>query len=92
MTMNKVEVLENASNIITGERENQYGTTRTTHAHIAEYWNSYLNQMYETEYQISARDVALMMVLLKIARINGKPTDDTLVDICGYAAIAAELD
>lgn len=90
--MNKVEVLETASNIITGERENAYGCSKTTHNNIATYWKAYMAQRHGLDIPLSGQDVALMMVLLKIARINGAPTPDTLVDMCGYTAIAAELD
>ena len=42
---------------------------------------------------ITPRDVAAMMVLLKISRLHGDgPKDvDTYVDICGYAAIGGEI-
>jgi hypothetical protein len=43
---------------------------------------------------ISAEDVALMMVLLKISRNNqGKKSNiDNFIDMCGYAAIAGEIN
>jgi putative aminopeptidase FrvX len=42
--------------------------------------------------KISAVDVAMMMALLKIARIAaGSDKEDSFVDLAGYAACAAEI-
>ena len=42
---------------------------------------------------ILPEDVAVMMALLKIARIKtGKFKEDRFVDACGYLACAAELE
>ena len=40
---------------------------------------------------ITAKDVALMMVLFKIARLGHNYTRDSVVDICGYTAIYATM-
>ena len=41
---------------------------------------------------IQARDVAILMVLLKVARAKfGHPSMDTYIDMVGYSAIAGEL-
>ena len=41
---------------------------------------------------VSAEDVALMMALLKIARIKvGEFKADNYVDLCGYGALAYEV-
>lgn len=84
--MDKVEILKKACDIVTGERENQYGTTWRTHARIADYWSTYLDMV------VTPSDVAVMMVLLKVARTQGGGfVEDNFVDMCGYSAIAAEL-
>jgi hypothetical protein len=43
---------------------------------------------------ITAEDVALMMVLMKISRnTQGKKNNlDNFIDMCGYAAIAGEIN
>lgn len=42
--------------------------------------------------EITAEDVAVMMALLKIARIGtGTATDDSWVDLAGYAACGGEI-
>ena len=48
-------------------------------------WSSYLGK------DISAHDVAMCMLLMKVARIKYKATPDSYIDIAGYAAIAAEI-
>ena len=36
-------------------------------------------------------DVAMMLVLVKVARSIETPKDDSFVDIAGYAALAGEM-
>ncbi len=40
---------------------------------------------------VEAHDVAMMMILLKVARTKGKKKRDNYVDIAGYAALAARM-
>lgn len=86
---NRSGILEEASNLISGERHEEYGDAKENFDRIAGYWNAHLGLINF----ISARDVAAMMVLLKISRLHGDgPKDvDTYVDICGYAAIGGEI-
>lgn len=84
--MKKEEFINQAEKILVGERENQYGTTYDTHKRIAEYWSTYLDKT------ITPDDVAMMMVLLKVARTQGGGVVvDNYVDTIGYAAIAGEI-
>lgn len=59
---------------------------------IAEFWTTYIRQHYPgTLVEILPTDVAMMMVLLKVARVIGNVFhEDNYVDIAGYAALAAE--
>ena len=41
---------------------------------------------------VSEVDVAAMMVLLKVSRSRASDHSDNWVDVCGYAAIAGELE
>ena len=53
---------------------------------IAQLWTVY------TGHTVTAKDVAMMMALLKIARIMGnRATEDSFVDLAGYAACGAEI-
>ncbi len=54
-------------------------------------WSAYLRKKDHQE--LTPRDVAAMMALLKIARIaSGQAKDDNWFDLCGYAACGAELE
>lgn len=86
--MNRSEILKTAETCVCGHREQDYGSPENNFQKIADLWNAYLG----FKYRIDARDVALMMSLLKIARAStDKPTDDCFVDLAGYAACAGEI-
>lgn len=79
-------ILEKAKEIINGERQGQYGKPENSFQRIAEFWSGYLGK------ELSDYDVANMMILMKVARnAGGVYKDDNWIDICGYAAIGAEL-
>jgi hypothetical protein len=44
------------------------------------------------DYNISAHDVAICMLLVKVARLKHRPTEDCYIDMAGYAAIAGEIN
>ena len=81
--------LEEAHRLIGGERQNDYGTPENSFSAIANLWTVYFNQVKGWGVPLfTPRDVAAMMVLLKIAR--GTRKRDNWIDIIGYAAIAAD--
>ena len=84
------DVLTEAGNLIDGDRHKQYGEAKDNFALIAKYWNGHLGLIDF----ITNRDVAMMMALMKIARTHGdgRKSKDTFVDICGYAALAGEIN
>ena len=82
------QTLEKAIKCVCGERENEYGSPEDNFKTIAKMWNAYLGM----EAGITATDVAMMMALLKIARIaTGTAKEDSFVDLAGYAACGAEI-
>ena len=83
---NREKLLNEAKRIVCGDRDQQYGKPEDTFRVIAEFWTSYLGT------EITASDVCDMMILLKVARNRYKQKHDTLVDIAGYAACAAECE
>lgn len=84
--MENKSVLDEAKEIIYGDREKTYGHPSKNLEVIAQMWNAYLYAMGSRE--ITPQDVAVMMVLLKGARLANNPTHrDSLTDICGYAAL-----
>ena len=92
--MTKEEILAEASRIISRDRNLSHGDAFQNHAEIAEFWNIFLDKKLQPMASITAEDVALMMVLLKISRnTQGKKNNmDNIIDMCGYAAIAGEIN
>ena len=82
----RAEILHVAEKCICGQREQDYGSPEDNFSIIAGLWTEY------TGTEITALDVAMMMCLLKIARIkNGGGTGDSFVDLAGYAACGGEI-
>jgi len=86
------DCLDEAKATICGERQDQYGNPEDSFALVGAYWATYLQEKAKDgTVIISAKDVAHMMILFKVARCQGQtPKRDNYVDICGYAAIAAD--
>lgn len=79
------QLLDKAKQTIVGERQNQYGGPEDSFKTIASFWSTYLGR------EIKPDDVAVMMGLLKIARLKEtKNHSDSWVDLAGYAACGYE--
>jgi hypothetical protein len=86
-----LSVLKEAHKIIYGDREKTYGKPSKNLNTIAQMWNAYLTAVGERD--LNAKDVATMMILLKAARLaNDQTHRDSVVDICGYAALVERCD
>mgnify|MGYP003641561620 CR=1 FL=1 len=81
----RTKVLKEATALINGDREKQYGTPKESFVCIAHMWSSYLGR------PILASDVCNMMALLKIARLRNGKHHDSSVDAAGYMALGAEM-
>lgn len=83
----RTEILTKANDIIApkGDRGIDYGDATEAYARIANVWTEILN------HEITAHQVALMMIGLKLIRATTARGDDTYVDLAGYAALAAEI-
>ena len=87
-----MNILKEANNIIYGDREKTYGHPSKNLTTISIMWNAYLNAKVGGD-DITAKDVAALMMLVKVARFANDPTHrDNLVDICGYAALVERCD
>ena len=85
--MNRTEILKKANDIINNDRQATHGKPEDSFYNIAQLWSAYLN------HSLSVIDVAMLMTLMKIARVkNNTKHDDNFIDICGYSAIAGELN
>lgn len=87
--MTRPEILDKAKECVCGQREQDYGSPENNFARIADLWNAY---MRDTGVVFTPVDVAMMLGLLKIARIKtGTGTTDSFVDLAGYAACGGEI-
>lgn len=68
---------------IMAERENNYGSFAVHAKDVAYAWSNLTGHDY------TPKLVAMMMIQFKMLR---EPTEDTLLDIAGYALLASELD
>lgn len=90
--MNRAEFLQTAEKTICRDRQDIHGNPEDTHSLIAEYWSTYLSQETGKIITIDGADVAVLMVLFKVARLQVNPAHrDNIVDGIGYMAIAGEI-
>lgn len=85
--MTRKEILKSAEECVCADRQQQYGSAEDNFGLIARLWGEYL-----IDISLTAKDVACMMALLKIARIRtGEGKDDNWIDLAGYAACGGEI-
>ena len=85
-------ILDAAKQCVCSDREGQYGDPEENFTVIAKLWSEYLYATTGEEIDVNAYDVAVMMCLLKIARIaTGAPKADSWIDLAGYAACGGEI-
>ena len=84
--MNRKDVLDAAGGAVLRDRAAEHGRPENTFRSIAMLWEAYLGV------NVDEVDVAMLMVLLKVARAQqNKSNADNYVDIAGYAACSGEL-
>lgn len=81
--------IREAARLVSGDRAKQHGDMEKVHARAAKLWSAYLDI---EEAPLSPADVAMLMILLKMARDGaGDFNADNFIDMCGYAGIAGAL-
>ena len=84
--MNRAEILATAKQYITKDRADTHGDAESNFNLIALYWTAHLDTI------VTAHDVAVMMTLLKLARMKANPAHaDNWIDGCGYLACGGEI-
>ena len=84
--MNRSEILDTAKQYINVDRADTHGDAESNFGLIAAYWSAHLNRT------ISPHDVAVMMTLMKLARMRSNPAHvDSAIDAAGYSALAGEI-
>ncbi|MDR1684921.1 MAG: DUF6378 domain-containing protein [Desulfovibrio sp.] len=71
--------------LINGDRQNSYGSPAESFNRTAALWSAYLGR------GVSAKDVAVCMALLKLAREAYRHKPDNLLDAAGYLGLAADM-
>lgn len=85
------EIFEAAQQCVCVDREEDYGNPEGNFKTIVNFWTSYINAKYNIFVPFTPEDVALMMALLKIARMTHGKKADNYIDLAGYAACAGEI-
>lgn len=84
--MNRAKILDTAKEFIMVDRAATHGSAEDNFGLIAAYWSAHLNK------NISPHDVAVMMTLMKLARMRSNPAHvDSAIDAAGYSALAGEI-
>lgn len=90
------QLLKEAYEITSNDRNTAYGNPEDNFQNIADRWNLFLACRFpelgpRMAELLTSEDVALMMIDMKMARLSTNPTHrDSLVDIAGYAACAED--
>ena len=74
-------ILDEASALICGDRNEDYGDARIDFERQGAMWGEILG------HDVSARQVAMCMIATKLCREIHKPKHDNRVDMIGYAAL-----
>ena len=106
MSNDSKRILEEAMDIVGGERQENYGDIHTSFGQIADYWSVYVQRKFQKHaldiygidigeddplFTITEMDVANLMILLKVSRAQNNFDRDSYVDIAGYVACAETL-
>lgn len=80
-------LLERANDVVNGGRAEEYGGPEDSFATIAALWTAYARAAGAAADEITAKDVAVMLALVKVARLAINPDHvDSWVDLAGYSA------
>ena len=84
--------LEKAKRKAVGYKDNNNSRPENNLEQIAIYWRAFIKNQFGLDLKITSEHVALMMELMKIARIQGgHSVEDSYVDACGYLACGYEI-
>lgn len=87
---NETGITAEAIDKVRNDRQELYGHPKINFGRIARFWNDYLE--LTPAHRITDKDVAFMMILVKIAREMHKTNRDNLIDIIGYVQCLELLD
>jgi len=88
-------ILEEADELINGDRAKEYGHPSVNFQRIANLWTSHLQNKpvdQDGTFELTCEDVAWMMMQVKQARAMEGLKRDTIVDAAGYIGIIELLN
>lgn len=90
--MTDKSMLHKAEELITGQRQEDYGDKLQNFSQIAMLFQGILATKIQADVLISPEDVALLMICVKMARLVKSPDhSDSILDIAGYAGCYDKL-
>lgn len=90
----KLTVLQEASDLVNGERNQDYGNPVHDFQCTVDMWNAYLQRrgiLLPNDMKLEPHDLANMMILLKMSREAHQHKRDNLVDAAGYAECSQQV-
>ena len=82
-------ILDTAKCITAGSRQRDYGHPTDDFERTAQMWTAILHHKLSPQHMVSAADIPLCMIAVKLARQAHHHKRDNLVDVAGYARTAA---
>lgn len=86
------QILAEASKLITGERNQTYGSPTQNFQDTAILWTVIIGHKLKDGAVIDPGEVAAFMIALKLARMKAQSKKDNWTDIVGYAGLGFEVD
>lgn len=88
----RAAVLREAEGLITGDRNQSYGTPTQNFTNIAELWSIQFQDLLKDGAKFTAAQVAQAQIHVKMARMIAQPKRDNYVDVAGYAGCGWESE
>jgi hypothetical protein len=88
-----LKLTEVALATVTGPRQSEYGDKLDNFTQLGMAFTAILARKLRPGSEVTANDVALLMMQMKIVRLSYKPDHkDSLIDVVGYALCKAKID
>ena len=84
-------ILNTVKGILNGDRLDSYGIPLESFTRISDQWNNYLAHNNIDIENLKPSDVAMMMVLFKLAREENKHKEDNIIDAIAYLVLYNNL-
>jgi hypothetical protein len=88
----RLTILEEAQDLVNGDRQADYGDAYESFARIAKMWSAYLDTKLKGAERVTPKDVADMMILMKVSRSVTSSKRDNWVDKAGYAELGSQVE